>query len=1440
MQVSKTYFPNMIKLYLFAAFVLIPLFLTKAYCKGDNEMKNEQLVLVINYPYQIWSSEPTKIHLTLFKPDFTPAAGAKVTVNKKVVGKADKNGVCIFDYTPGNSSSHNLTAVLKERNKIYKITKAFNCNGRTESFRADKLYIYTDRGVYNPGQDILIRTIAWQLKGEYTPVSKVKIQLLLQDKKGKVFSGEFIETNDFGVAATKLSLPPNMPEGDYELVVLYEKARESASIRVKRFVPPLINIKHNLKRYLTDSQNELKAKVDLSYFSGGEIGSAKLIFSVMTADKKEIFKKDFQSEKAVCKIKLDKKELKKLCKELQLESGFKIKLKVTDNYGQQDQIIWDVIYTARPYNAVLEIDKDAYPEGETVQILAKVVDIDGQPALKIPLILQIPDIKLEKKAQTDEQGVAMFEFTMPGYAVNATVKSPIMKPALAERAIPYQASKPMISKVSEAPKGAGVKTKISVSFDPRYIPVEKIIHVDLTDVSGALVYAGTIPVKKEKGKYFAKGEITTPTWGTMLANLYCCAIEKNNIQKPLSINTVGFITEGQHITFYPDKELEIIVENFKPSLAPGEEVQFNVNIKGGKGEKCLGISVVDNAVISLLDPFITSPVFHFYNPQAKVISTGGAGVLTWPVVDRNWGSPWRDIAYSNWGWKDPGSFILCRDRDGESGGVMESAAPAMKKEMTMDMDTDNEMSEMPAVYKSMSSSEAKGKKSCKRRNGGGKPAAESKPIIVIRKRFPETALWEPLMVTQNGKAKFSVKIPDAITTQKLTILASDKEGYIGILRKDIKITQPLFVRSAFPAVMTLGDKITVQALVRNLSGDKVICKVRLISKDLHILSDDEIKLDIPANETSVIEWEINASQCGKNEFTLSVESAGFSDSEQKSIFVKPAGDPKIHLAKGGVNKKNSFKVKFNADRNAVYRAANINVSLPNVFPAIQAWQVFDVYPWYSPWAVAAGAIMNGAMLEYNRKTNGDARQIETLIQKLSMASAQLTAQQSASGAWSWYFYADTTAPDARPFTGGENLYYTIYALRALAEIRKNDIPVSEEVMIMAMKYILEKRNSKGLWSSKGAYFWEVFNEDTDYALSAEAFEVLMSAASTLPALSQFDNDFAALEKKMIKLLKSRRQEPMTVSAAVQGLSYRLKMVNNDSIKDLLKQSIDYLITLKRKGYWEPHWYHAYGGMVELNGRILELLAEFDADKYESYLREGITYLLSTREAWGVWHNEAGTAAAIKALLKTGAFAEEKESAVILKVNGKIAANIAVDPADPFLSAAKLRYFEITQWIKAGENTVEVEYDGNLEASALLEVKEWGSAEKEEYVSAKIERIVSKKAALGEPLDVKLIITVKDFLPLAAIEESIPSNAEVDIRSLDKLKKEQKIIDYRILDDKIFFVLVNVKNEMTIEYKIKTVRQGMALHSGTKLIDTTKGKTLAVVTSARLVVKNIGL
>jgi hypothetical protein len=447
----------------------------------------------------------------------------------------------------------------------------------------------------------------------------------------------------------------------------------------------------------------------------------------------------------------------------------------------------------------------------------------------------------------------------------------------------------------------------------------------------------------------------------------------------------------------------------------------------------------------------------------------------------------------------------------------------------------------------------------------------------------------------------------------------------------------------------------------------------------------------------------------------------------------------------------------------------------------------------------------------------------SLIEKLlSEGAGMLAISQLSSGAWGFY-------PVTEPITGGVetpektgNLYYTVYCLRALAEIKKAGLPVNPNAIVSAMSYLIKNRNNAGLWSSKGAYFWDVYNDDTDFALSAEVFEVLMLALSQVYPQAQFDNDLSSVKTKISDALKKGAEEPLGVSAAIRGLLYWKKVMGDNSGEGFIRESIDRLIRLKRTGYWEPHWYHAYGGMVELNARILSLLAEYDSSKYASYLREGVTWLLSTRESWGAWHNEIGTANAVCALVAAGVFAQEVPSQIIVSVNGAEVQKVAIDPKDPFMSASKLAYFEITQWCKNGENSVSVRYTGKLDASLIIGIKEWGGKPPDTANTIGVIRESPDTGAIGQALSVKISLTLKSPSAGLTIAETIPSNAEPDPKSLDRLVSNKVITGYSLKDGLLYLSLVQVSGNLEFSYKIVPVCAGKSIIRGTRVYDASSG------------------
>jgi uncharacterized protein YfaS (alpha-2-macroglobulin family) len=1407
--------------------------------RSKGNAMDKPLVLVMNYPYQITGTGRTKIHVCLFKPDFTPAAGATVTVNGKAVGKADRHGVCIFDYVPGPGGSHLLKASLEDDTHAYGVTKAFSSNGRTESFRSDQIYVYTDRGVYNPGDTILARLIAWELLDDYKAIPGAEVTILLQGPGGKVFSGAKVKTNEYGIAALKIPVPENITEGNYELVVLYNKARETAKLVIKRFVPPIIEIGHDLKRYITPAQTTLPVNVQLSYFAGGKPKSARLRLSILDEKEKVIFTKDAgESKTAAFSLELSKGELKAARDKLALEKPCKIVLEVTDNFGQSSKIVRDVVYTARPFFAVLEFDKDDYPPGEMVQLLVKVLDLDGKPARNIDLKCDAKSIGVSLKGKTDDQGVAAFTFKMGKTTAEVVITSPIMPAPLGTGTARINVPKPMVSKVSEPPEKQGVQTRFTVTFDDDYVPVEKVVHVDFTDLSGGLVASGEIPVTEKSGGYSAQGTMTAPTWGTMLVNLYCCAMEKKLRMKDKTpcVETVGFVTEGQHVTLYPDCDASITVRDFKPRVKPGEEVTFHVNVRTRSGQDAaLGAALVDKAVISLLDPFEVAPKDRFYNPQLKVISTGGAAVLTWPVVDRNWGNPWRDIAYSDWGFKRPGPMVIeggraeadgksySTESAGGSGGAMPTPSPAPPPGMPEPASTSPSQAQ-PAKKKKNGDALADAQAAERRRTGGSSEEPPPQKTITIRTKFPETALWEPHLKTEKGDCVFKAVFPDSITVQRLTIVATDKAGGLGVLHRDVEVRQDLFVRPDFPASMVLGDSVRILSLVRNSSGAPCTVRVSAESKDFNISGGASTDLALKDGEENVVEFTVTSARCGKGSFTVTAESDSFRDSETRNLMVLPAGEPVTEVRKGVLKAGAPFQTEVSLDGKATYHSVLLNVTFPDVIPALQAWDASNDYReglgYYGSYWLAGRGLIDASFCDWASGKEQLASKVAQARQRMERIAAELSASQSQEGGWGWLFrIAHKDHPAFKP-----NLYLTSYVMRALTAIAAADIYVDPRVLERAAEFVMKARNSTGLWSY--AYFWEPSRPDAaeaDWALSADLLDALVGAYRRLDRKP--DDALTAVKKAILrKCLKDKPSEAAAVGHGMRALLHWAEWRRDESLRKEVSDSAQWLLTLKRHGHWEPHWYHAYGGMVELNATILEVLQEMGAERYALEIRECVTWLLSTREAWGAWHNEIGTGVAMRALLKAGAGSvSETPSRVEVEVNGKPAAAVDIDPKDPFMSAVSMRHVDLTSYMSEGKNSVKVTYDGKLSAPVLLEARQWGLPGQGDRGGVTLRRTAPETAALGEPVKVTLSVKAETAVPLLTVTDTVPSNMSADEDSLKKILESGSIASYAVEDDKVRIVLTDVKGEVTVAYSLKGVRAGKANHRGARA-DVPTGQT----------------
>src|SRR5687767_10374120 len=249
--------------------------------KALKEKKAEPLLVVIDTPYEIWSGQGTLVHVAAYKPDFSPAKNATVYLGTKAVALTDDTGTAVFRHFPrkddGQASGDATVRVVQQgETALFSGAVGFNSLRRTESFETAQLFVYTDRGVYNPGQAIRIRAIAWKLKGDYGPLAGKPVELTLLDDKRRIVGGQTLTTDAYGVVTLTIPLPQSIAEGHYLLAAQFENAREETKLRVERVVPPAIEIVHDLKRYFTPNQDALVFNVTVKTLSGGHLRSGKL------------------------------------------------------------------------------------------------------------------------------------------------------------------------------------------------------------------------------------------------------------------------------------------------------------------------------------------------------------------------------------------------------------------------------------------------------------------------------------------------------------------------------------------------------------------------------------------------------------------------------------------------------------------------------------------------------------------------------------------------------------------------------------------------------------------------------------------------------------------------------------------------------------------------------------------------------------------------------------------------------------------------------------------------------------------------------------------------------------------------------------------------------------------------------------------------------------
>ncbi len=163
-----------------------------------------------------------------------------------------------------------------------------------------------------------------------------------------------------------------------------------------------------------------------------------------------------------------------------------------------------------------------------------------------------------------------------------------------------------------------------------------------------------------------------------------------------------------------------------------------------------------------------------------------------------------------------------------------------------------------------------------------------------RRHFPDTAYWNPTIRTDaQGRAVISLRLPDSLTRWRLVARAVTMDTGVGQGVSAITVSQPLAVRPAIPRFLIQGDTFTLTTALHNYSPETLALQSGLLLQGLNPQGPLSQTLSLAAGETAPLYWNLEAGMLGTVTVTAYARGGGLSDAVQYNIPVRPFAVPRV-------------------------------------------------------------------------------------------------------------------------------------------------------------------------------------------------------------------------------------------------------------------------------------------------------------------------------------------------------------------------------------------------------------------------------------------------------------------------------------------------------------------------------------------------------------------
>ena len=432
------------------------------------------------------------------------------------------------------------------------------------------------------------------------------------------------------------------------------------------------------------------------------------------------------------------------------------------------------------------------------------------------------------------------------------------------------------------------------------------------------------------------------------------------------------------------KELNVSVSADKEVAGPGEEITFTIETTDYKGDPVVAdvsLAVIDKAVMALA-PSNSAPMLSSFYPQR------GLSVIT--------------------------AIGLVTSADAFNEEYREAAATGLA-------------------------------------SGGG--GGDAFGVITVRENFKDTAIFRAQVETdKDGKAQVTFTLPENLTTWHADVHAVTEDSLVGEGSAEIKTNKPLYVQLQTPRFFVPGDQVQIGAAVHNNTDKPLTVNVTLDAEGVEVTTEDLQSVKVDAGQQGFVSWDVLVLEDAERvDLTATAIGGDLTDATKPSLGVLPGqGIPVISFSvmeavgtSGILSERGSVTEAFQLPTSHTFSDATINLEIsPSLVASIQpSLDYLEDYPYLCMEQTISRFLPNVVTTRLLNEAGMSIDLASDLDEQVNAALQRIYATQYYDGGWSWW-----NSPESDPLTSA----YVIYGLM---EAQKAGYSVSEVVLENGIIYL---------------------------------------------------------------------------------------------------------------------------------------------------------------------------------------------------------------------------------------------------------------------------------------------------------------------------------------------------------------------------------------------------